>query len=252
VTSRRTLTTFYRTSEDFRRYSVEDPEARRRMQRLCRRERAYLGSSLLDVACGGGALALVYEGPGRRYIGVDTNPDMIRDARRAAAARSSSSKFLLADARRMRLEGTFDTITCLGNALGHLTVRDFDRVLGRLEGHLRPGARFILDYRDTVQLLFDREWARRYVQRKGGRRVASVTRGIDPERGEILITTRAQGARRPASISQAIWSPFIVEALMSRYGWELLRRSKEARWHGWRDVYGRPGSGHRRGSTLSA
>lgn len=246
MVTRAGLTEFYRAAEDFRRYNCEDPDARKRMARVLREERSRVGRSLLDIACGGGALAYCYEGPGRTYVGVDTNPDMIREARRAARARNSRSRFLFADARRMRLEGRFDTVTLLGNGLSHLTPGDLVQVLRRLEGHARAGARFIVDYRDSVQLFFDRKWARRYVQHKGGRRIESVTRGIDSERGEILITGRTQGDPRPTRYAQTIWAPFVLEPLMAAYGWDLLHRSRERRWVGWRDVYRLRGPGRAR------
>ena len=228
---------FYRRSEDFRRYSAESHEALQRLRKVLRDDGRNFGRSLLDLGCGGGALARLYEGRGRRYVGIDTNSDMIHEARRSAHARGSSASFLLADARRVRLVGRFDTVVMLGNALSHLTTQDFLQVLRRLSGHLRPSARFIVDYRDTVQLFFDRKWGRHYVQHKGSHRVVSTTRGIDLRRGEVLIVSRTDGVRGSVPHSQTIWSPFVLEPLMASQGWRLVHRTPERHWSGWRDVY---------------
>jgi len=228
---------FYRGSEDYRRYSAESQETLQRLRQVLRQDGPSFGRSLLDLCCGGGALAPLYERDGRRYVGIDTNSDMIREARGSARARGSSASFLLADARRVRLAGRFDTVVMLGNALSHLTTRDFLQVLWRLSGHLEPAARFIVDYRDTVQLFFERKWGKRYVQHKGGHRVVSTTRGVDLLRGEVLIVSRRDGVRGPIPHSQTIWSPFVLEPLMVSQGWRLVRRMPERRWHGWRDVY---------------
>jgi SAM-dependent methyltransferase len=237
MTSRTTLRTFYRTAEDYRRYSAADPAALRRHARVLREERRWVGRSVLDLGCGGGAFARLYEGPGRRYVGVDTNPDMIREARREARRRGARSTFVLADVRGLRLEGTFDTVTMLGNALSHLTARDLLRALDRLDGHLSPSAHLLVDYRDTVRLLFEGKWKRRYVQRKSGCTVVSTTRGVDLATGEILLSSRRTRGARPANFTQTIWSPFLVEAVLRPRGWRLVRRRREARWSGYLDVY---------------
>ncbi len=237
MTTRKELEAFYRSAEDYRRYSAEDPETLARLGRVLRQERRRFGHALLDLGCGGGALARLFEGSGRSYIGVDANPDMIREARRSARERGSTARFLRADLRRVRLDGKFDTVVLLGNALCHLTTHDLLRVLGRLRGHLRPSARFIVDYRDSVQLFFERKWGKRYVQHKGGHRLVAVTRGVDLLRGAILISAQREGKRRSTPYTQTIWSPFVLEPLMVSQGWKLIRRSPEPDWHGWRDVY---------------
>jgi SAM-dependent methyltransferase len=237
MTSRKELVTLYRGSEDFHRYSAENREALQRMRRVLRNDGRSFGRSLLDLGCGGGALARLYERRGRSYVGIDTNPDMIREARRSAQTRGSSASFLLSDVRRVRLVGRFDTVVMLGNALSHLTTQDFLQVLRRLSGHLRPSARFIVDYRDTVRLFFDGKWGKRHVQHKGGHRLVSTTRGVNLQRGEILIVSRRDGVRGSIAGSQTVWSPFVLEPLMVSQGWRLVRRTPERRWYGWRDVY---------------
>jgi SAM-dependent methyltransferase len=207
------------------------------MRRLLREERRNFGRSVLDLGCGGGGLAAVWAAPGRTYVGIDANPDMIREGRRAAPGFAGPATFLLGDVRATEPRGRFDTVVVVGNALSHLTSEELRSVLAGLALHLRPGAHFIVDYRDTVRLFFDHRWRHRFAQRKAGRRLTVVTDDVDFERGEIQLSARETGAGTPVHYTQTVWSPFILEPLMRAYGWTLRKRTPERRWNGWRDVY---------------
>jgi 2-polyprenyl-3-methyl-5-hydroxy-6-metoxy-1,4-benzoquinol methylase len=82
--TRETLKILYRSEDGYRSYSAENPKAVQRLRRAIRERRRSVGLALLDLCCGGGALAWAYERPGRSYVGMDTDPDMIREARRNA------------------------------------------------------------------------------------------------------------------------------------------------------------------------
>jgi ubiquinone/menaquinone biosynthesis C-methylase UbiE len=88
-----------------------------KLSRLYALKRRYFGHEVLDVACGSGVLGFVLEQAGHNYIGIDVNPDMISSARAYARKLRSGNRFMLGDASRMKLEGTFDTVCLLGNAL---------------------------------------------------------------------------------------------------------------------------------------
>ncbi len=72
---RRRLVDIYRTADDYRRYTSENPERRRAMESFYSVYRRHIGRRVLDLCCGGGVLGRVLEQHRREYIGVDANPD---------------------------------------------------------------------------------------------------------------------------------------------------------------------------------
>ncbi|MGI0155587.1 MAG: hypothetical protein ACREDE_05585, partial [Thermoplasmata archaeon] len=81
---------FYRRAENYRRYTLADSGRVRALGTLVQREERSFGRSVLDLACGGGILGFVLESPGRRYLGVDVNPEVSDVARAAARARGAT------------------------------------------------------------------------------------------------------------------------------------------------------------------
>jgi len=89
----------------------------------------------LDAACGTGRHL---EWLRRHYAvaGFDLSPKMLRIARR----RLGSVPLHLGDMRSVRLDGTFDVVTCLFSAIGHLrSERDLRRAFANFYRHLNPG-----------------------------------------------------------------------------------------------------------------
>lgn len=219
------LVKMYRTAEDYHRYTWENAKRRRSLQALVRKYRRYIGRRVLDLGCGGGVLGRVLESTGRTYLGVDANPDMIREARRGAAARGSKERFLLGDITRLRLPGRFDTVTVLGNSLAHLSVAQMERLLRRLDANVHPGSTFIVDYRDLVAMFWQGTWTRVVVQTHVVGKVVHRARVLDTGEGRLRMRARPAQGRWVLDWTHAIWSPFILEGLMRAHGWRLADRS---------------------------
>ncbi len=220
----RQLVQVYRTAEDYHRYTWANDERREAMQAFVRSYRRYIGRRVLDLGCGGGVLGRVLEPMGRSYVGVDANPDMIREARKDARARGSRQRFLLGDVATVRLPGRFDTVALIGNTLGHLDVEDVDRILVRLRGHVRPRATLLFEYRDLVGLLWQGKWAKVVVQTFVRGKVTHRTQRLDVEHGRLEMRARPSSGRWVLDWTHAIWSPFILEGLMRAHGWRLAGR----------------------------
>jgi SAM-dependent methyltransferase len=183
-----------------------------------------------------GAFGSVLEPEGHEYVGVDSNPDMIRSARDNARKTRSSNRFILGDVRSAGIEGRFDTVTLPGNALCHFDTADFLSIITNVERNVQARSCFVVDYRDVVSLLFAGKWARRFSEKRGGRTVTSLTKGIDTEQG-ILLLESVQKHGRNFDFTHGVWSPFIIEPLMRAKGWRLARRYPLRAWKGWLDVY---------------
>lgn len=231
----RGLVKAYRTAEDYQRYVVGNPDRTRALTEFYQRHRRHFGRSILDLACGGGILGSILEPTGRRYLGIDFNHDMIREARNAAAARGSRQRFLLGDAVSARIPGQFDTLTLLGNALGHLTASDMDTLLRHRAANAKEGSTFLIDYRDVVGMFWRGSWSHGpYIETHKRGKTVHRTRRVDLRQGVILIRARSASRKWSVDLTHTIWSPFILEAVMRARGWKLIRRS-----------LGRPGPGAR-------
>lgn len=190
---------------------------------------------MLDLACGGGILGFLAESEGLRYLGVDINGDMIRSARHHAKERRSTCEFILGDARTAKVEGTFQTVTLLGNAVIHFAPSDLRKTLVNIEMNVERGTHVLVEYRDVVKMLFAGEWSKKYIEDKGRGRVVSVSKDIDTERGEVKVESQV-GEEHGLDFGAAVWSPYIMEAVMNGSGWRLVERRTTSP-QVWLDVY---------------
>lgn len=229
---------YYRKWEPFERYGITNKKRAREIEHVYSLNRKYFGKRILDVACGGGILGFLVEQRGHSYTGIDVNPDMIKSATSYATLTGSGCKFILGDIRNKTVMGKFDTITCLGNSISHLTSKEFLGILEGLNGNATKGTYFIVDYRDTVDLLFRKAWRDRLRETYNGTAKTIITTGCDTVEGEICQDALVKG-KLLMKAKQTIWSPFILEPLMESNGWNLVERKKSPQWRGWLDIYTR-------------
>lgn len=107
----------------------------RRLEALARRYGRSRGRAWLDVGCGTGRhLALLRAR--HPVAGVDNSLSMLRIARR----RLPGVRLVLADMRSFRLDRSFDVVSCLFSAVGHLrTEQDLLATFANFARHLKPG-----------------------------------------------------------------------------------------------------------------
>lgn len=117
------------------------PSEVRTLESLARRWVRSGGRSWLDVACGTGRHLSFLR---RHYTvrGVDLSPEMLRVAKR----RLPGVRLGIGDMRSFRLGETFDVISCLYSAIGHLeTERDVRTTFENFARHLTPGGIAIVE-----------------------------------------------------------------------------------------------------------
>lgn len=105
------------------------------LERLVRRFCRSGGRSWLDVACGTGRHLQFLR---RHYdvVGIDLSAPMLRLARR----RLPTTKLLLGDMRSFELEESFDVVSCLFSAVGHLrSEAELRAAFRNFAKHLKPG-----------------------------------------------------------------------------------------------------------------
>lgn len=228
---------YYREHDDFRRYLVSDRRRVNALRKLYSSNKKYFGKRVLDLACGGGILASVLGPSNQAYVGIDVNPDMIRAAK---ASRSLGRVFILGDVRKRSVDGSYDTLTLLGNALIHFDTEDLRSVLANVKVNAAPHANFILDYRDVVSSLFRGTWKKNgeYVEHRRGKEVVSVSKSLDSRTGTIRVESRSPG-RPNLEFAAAVWSPFILQSIMESNSWRLVRRKSFPETDTWLDIYQR-------------
>jgi ubiquinone/menaquinone biosynthesis C-methylase UbiE len=113
----------------------------RALESLARRLVRSRGRAWLDVACGTGTHLSFLR---RHYAvtGVDVSREMLRVARR----RLPGVRLIVGDMRNFRLHETFDVVSCLYSAIGHLrTERELAATLANFARHLKPGGVAIIE-----------------------------------------------------------------------------------------------------------
>lgn len=115
--------------------------------------------TVVDLACGTGAIALPLAREGLRVVGIDLSPDMIEVARRKEAALRAEVSFsgevewLVGDMRGWSLPELADSIVSMCDGLNYLTDEaDLARAFAAAHAGLREGGAFLFDMHHPNQL----------------------------------------------------------------------------------------------------
>ncbi len=128
---------------------TEDVDYERRadyLERLFRESRIPV-RTVLDLACGTGAITVLLARRGYEMIAVDGSADMLMVAReKAASLPGEPPLFLCQDMPRLDLYGTVDAAVCCLDSLNYLIrPQDVRRTLERLRLFIAPGGVLVFD-----------------------------------------------------------------------------------------------------------
>lgn len=99
-------------------------------------------TSLLDVACGTGQHLATFRETIDDVVGLDNAPAMLDVARE----RLEGVPLRHGDMRRFDLDRTFDLVTCLFSAIGHVRDEsDLDAAIGSMASHVAPGGALLVE-----------------------------------------------------------------------------------------------------------
>lgn len=108
------------------------------------------GGAWLDFACGTGDLLARAQEEGFECAGSDYSRAQLRFARAACP----KAKFVQGAMQSVKLPGTFDVITCLGDSVHHLQSRkELLQFFRNVMGHLAPDGVFIFDFNTFIRRL---------------------------------------------------------------------------------------------------
>jgi SAM-dependent methyltransferase len=106
--------------------------------------------SLLELACGTGAILAYLEADYDVVAGVDVSAPMLEAASRAVPR----AELYCQDIRKLALHREFDAVLCVFDSINHLPeFADWEAVFDRAAGHLLPGGIFLFDVHTPRRLL---------------------------------------------------------------------------------------------------
>ncbi len=113
-------------------------------------------TSILDLACGTGAMTVELAKRGYDMTGIDLSEEMLSVARmKCDECRLSRSVLLVCqDMSQLELYGTVDAVTCCLDSLNYLTSTDeLKRTFMRVHNYLNPDGLFIFDMNAPAKFL---------------------------------------------------------------------------------------------------
>lgn len=110
-------------------------------------------SSVLDLACGTGNMAVHLAQRGYKVVGVDSSKRMLDVARRKMQSQGLPGEFVLGDMRDFTLESPVDAAICVFDSLNYLLEPDdVKKAFSRTAKALRPGGLFVFDVNTPQRL----------------------------------------------------------------------------------------------------
>lgn len=105
----------------------------------------YRYRALLDLGCGPGIYAELFDEAGFLVTGIDLSPRSIKYARSSAEAANKQIEYIVANYLRMDYIEKFDVITLIYCDFGVLSTENRAILLQKIHAALKPGGKFIFD-----------------------------------------------------------------------------------------------------------
>jgi SAM-dependent methyltransferase len=140
--------------------------------------------SVLDLACGHGAMANRLAARGCRVTGLDSSTVFLDRARVDAAAMGVSVEYVAGDMREIPWRGRFDRVINWSTAFGYFDDTSNRAVLDGIARALRPGGRLAMDLDNLTSFLGSYRPSRVVAARDNGDMVVDTYR-LDPLTGRL-------------------------------------------------------------------
>ncbi|MEO0834861.1 MAG: class I SAM-dependent methyltransferase [Cyanobacteria bacterium J06642_3] len=114
-------------------------------------------SSILDLCCGTGQLAVLLSGKGYQVTGLDSSEQMLKYAQQNSRHQSPQTNFILSDARDFSLDNPVDAVISTSASLNHImSLSELNNVFVRVNNALTDRGVFFFDINHHGQL--DKWW----------------------------------------------------------------------------------------------
>lgn len=111
-----------------------------------RKQARIYGGPILELACGTGRITIPLAQDGFDVTGLDISESMLAQAKRKSLAEQVDVEWVYADCRDFDLDKPFGLIIFPFNAMSHLcNLKDVESCLYRVQRHVKPNGRFIVD-----------------------------------------------------------------------------------------------------------
>ncbi len=194
-------------------------------------------ASVLDLACGTGAMTLELARRGYDMIGLDLSDEMLAEADRKAREEGLGDiLFLSGDMTSFELYGTVQAVVCCLDGINHLTSReDLDACFALVKNYLEPGGLFCFDlntpfkfrtvYADCDYILEDDGvmccWRNR-LSKKGD--LADFYLTVFEEKDGVWM-------REDGAVRERAWGLRAIENALGRAGMTLVNVSADHAFH---------------------
>lgn len=108
--------------------------------------------TVLDLSCGTGSQVFWLAKSNFDIIGVDINDEMLTVAKEKARKQGADLTFMKGDMRTTQV-GNFDAVITIFNAIGHLTIPDFEKTIQNVYKNLKKGGLYLFDIFNLDYLL---------------------------------------------------------------------------------------------------
>lgn len=183
-------------------------------------------TSLLDVACGTGQHLATFREAIDDVVGLDHAPGMLEVARNRLP---DDVPLRHGDMRRFDLERTFDLVTCLFSAIGHVRDEgDLDAAIAAMARHVAPGGALLVEpWLTPDRLRGDRMQDLKTVTTEDG----VCARASHSElRGDVLVLQFAWAIATPEGVQTAEESHRMPVFTQERYLQAVTTAGLEASW----------------------
>jgi len=183
-------------------------------------------STMLDVACGTGSLALMMARRGWKVWGVDASEEMLAEAERKFRGKRLPAAFFHQDMRQIRVPGQVGLATSMFDSLNHATSqRELLKAFRGVHRSLLPGGYFVFDTNN--ELCFRSLWTRTDAIHHRDFTIIMQNRYIPGRRKAYSFVTvflrRGEGYARQAEIVQERFFPREeVAKLLREAGFRVL------------------------------
>ena len=106
----------------------------------------------MDLSCGTGSQVFFLTKYGYNVIGVDINAEMLNIANNKANKEKEDFTFIKGDMRTTQA-GSFDAVITMFNAIGHLTIPDFEKTIQNVHKNLKKRGLYLFDIFNLNYLL---------------------------------------------------------------------------------------------------
>ena len=191
------------------------------------------GESVLELACGTGALAIPLARAGYEVTGLDLSESMLAEARRKSQASRVSVDWRHGDIRDFHLGRTYSLIILASNTICHLLdLPSLEACLRCVREHLADEGRFVVTVFVPDQALLQRrcdepEVLAEYEDPDGrGRITVTATYEYHPDTQIKHITTRSRigDSEESGTLTLRMYYPQELAALLKYNGLEIVER----------------------------